>query len=126
MCFGLLCVSLVASVLVMQIQMKAERDVKSSDMLHEFNGTLNLMQMSYSQQTNVTGHLENDCREEREFKLTTEKDQLQNRFNTIEAELKKRNLERGCVLFFLFLILLKNDHSCSEESVFVCDRIPRE
>ncbi|XP_057188044.1 C-type lectin domain family 4 member M-like isoform X2 [Triplophysa rosa] len=156
---GLICVF---SILVLQIQMKAERDVKSSqkNMLQEFNETINLLQVSYSRLTTEKDQLQNDCRTDKELKLsymnkveelnktvndmqdsysrlttekdqlqndcrtdkelklsymnkveelnktlndmqdsysrlTTEKDQLQNWFNSIEAELKKRNSEKG-------------------------------
>ncbi|KAI7811066.1 putative C-type lectin domain family 4 member E [Triplophysa rosa] len=78
MCFGLACVFLVVTVLVLQIQISAERNVNLSckNMLVEFNETINHIQANYSQRT-------------------TEKDRLQHRFNSIEAELRKRNSERG-------------------------------
>ncbi|XP_056622876.1 secretory phospholipase A2 receptor-like [Triplophysa dalaica] len=77
LCFGLLCVFLVVTVLVLQIQISTERNMKLSckNTLMEFNETINDIQANYSQ-------------------LTTEKDQLQHRFNSLEAELKKRNSER--------------------------------
>ncbi|KAA0721794.1 L-selectin CD62 antigen-like family member L [Triplophysa tibetana] len=99
-CLGLICVF---SILVLQIQMKAESDVKSSqkNILQEFNETINLLQVSYSRLSTEKDQLQNDCRTDKEIKLsymnkveklnktindmqdsysrlTTEKDQLQN------------------------------------------------
>ncbi|XP_051993546.1 C-type lectin domain family 4 member E-like [Xyrauchen texanus] len=132
-CLGLICVLLVITIIVQQMKITSDREIKLNykNMAEEFNQTVNRMQVNYSDLTIEKVQLQSSFNsldqkklelETRVNSLTIEKEQLQSSFNSldqkklaVEAELMKKNSQRG----YYFV----NEHkSWSDSRKFCRDR----
>ncbi|XP_051560247.1 CD209 antigen-like isoform X3 [Myxocyprinus asiaticus] len=138
-CLGLICVLLVVAIIVQQIKITAEREIKLNykNMVEEFNKTLNRMQVNYSDLIIAKDRLQssfnslNQTNLELETSinsLTAEKNQLQRNYDSlnqkkleVEAELMKKNSQRVKANGWHWYFISSEEKSWSDSRQFCRD-----